>query len=201
MKMQNKYEIDKKIEIEEINGIKINKNKIKFNDLISKKLEIDEKDKKIMSELSQNPYISQQTLAEKTNLSQPAVGMRVLKLKKKGIIAHNIGLNFKKVEMFLGKVDVTAKDPTNIIKEFDCCPYFLNALVMSGENNLCLFFMGPTLEILEIIVNRHLRSNENVSSVKLNIMISSAKDFIFPVNLDDSNSCNSNICKNKFDEI
>jgi DNA-binding Lrp family transcriptional regulator len=173
----------------------------KSKDSITRKLGIDEKDKIIMSELSQNPHISQQILAEKTKLSQPAIGMRVLKLKRKGIIAHNVGLNFKEVDMFLGKVDVTAKDPEKIIKEFDCCPYFLNGLIMSGESNLCLFFMGPTLKILETIVNHHLRSNENVSNVKLNIMINSARDFIFPVNFDDSGYCKSKACKEEEYEI
>ena len=164
-------------------------------DSISQKLGIDEKDKTIMSELSQNPYTSQQILAEKTSLSQPAVGMRVLKLKRKGIIAHTVGLNFKEVDMFLGKVDVTAKDPQKIIKEFDCCPYFLNGLIMSGESNLCLFFMGPSLKILENLVNLHLRSNDNVSNVKLNIMINSARDFIFPVNFDDQGYCQAGYCR------
>ncbi len=170
-------------------------------DKISEKLGIDDKDKIILSELSENPLISQNILSEKTNLSQPAVGMRILKMKQKGVLAQTVGINFKKVEMIVGKVDCTAKDPYKIVKEFECCPYFLNALIMSGENNLCLFFMAPDLKILETIVNQHLRSNDKISNVQLNIMINSSRDFIFSVNLDDSKFCKSKFCRDDDLEI
>jgi DNA-binding Lrp family transcriptional regulator len=169
---------------------------------ICNRLGIDEKDKVIVDLISNNPDVSQMTLSEKTNLSQPAVGMRIQKLRKKGIIENCVGINFKKVELYFGKVDATTKNPDKIIESFKCCPYFLNALSMSGEYNLCIFFMAPDLKLLEIIVNHHLRSNPDVSNVRLNIMIDSARDFIFPVRfIPEEKSCNGQACKECKDDI
>ncbi|MBN2881054.1 Lrp/AsnC family transcriptional regulator [Candidatus Woesearchaeota archaeon] len=172
-------------------------------DKIKAKLEIDDKDRTIISMLSKNPDTSQTQLADATKLSQPAIGMRLLRLKQKGILTHTIGLNFKKVNLFLGKVDVTAKDPETVVQEFKDCPYFLNALVMSGEFNLCLFFMAPDLKLLETIVNHHLRAKDNIIKVSFNIMITSAKDFIFPISMgpSDGTCCSSGLCRDSDSEF
>lgn len=162
---------------------------------IREKLGLDEKDQIIMDSLGENPNLSQHELSKLTKISQPAVGMRILNLKKKGILSHNIGIDFKKVDLFLGKVEVTAKEPKKIIDEFKCCPYFLNALIMSGEYNLCLFFMAPDLKLLDAIVSNHLRTKDSVTNISFNLMIEANKSFIFSAGYVNQKGCDNNFCK------
>ncbi|MBD3203546.1 winged helix-turn-helix transcriptional regulator [Candidatus Woesearchaeota archaeon] len=159
------------------------KKKTKFN----KKLGLDERDNIILSLIQKNSDISQEDIAKEIKLSQPSVGARLRKLRDKGILHTVNGVNFKIVDLFLGKVDVNATDTKAIIEEFMDCPFFINALVTSGKYNLCLFFTATDLKRLEGIVNFHLRSNDNVKDVELNIVISTAKDLILPLNIDYNN--------------
>lgn len=152
--------------------------------MINRALNIDEKDRAIISMLQKNTEISQTEIAEKVGLSQPSVGMRIFKLKKKGIISIQPGMNFSKVNLFLAKADVEANNTEKVIKSFEKCPFFLNGLIVSGESNLCLFFMSPDLKVLDDLINYHLRAHESVTKVRVDIVIKTAKDFIMPVSLD-----------------
>lgn len=159
------------------------KKKIQLNE----KLGLDDRDNTILALLQQNPGISQDEVAKKIKLSQPSVGARIRKLQQKGVL-HNInGVNFKVVDLQLAKVDVNTKDTKRIIEEFMDCAFFLNALVTSGRFNLCLFFMATDLKRLEGIVNHHLRNNALVKEIELNIVISTAKNFVLPLNIDYEN--------------
>jgi len=155
--------------------------------MFNETLEIDDKDQVIMSILQANPDASQLEIAKSVGLSQPSVGMRVLKLKRKGIISTSVGMNFRKVKLFLAKVDVQSNDTEKVIKSFDRCPFFLNGMIVSGADNLCMFFMSPDMVVLEGVINYHLRQHPNIQNVKMEIVISPIKDFIFPVSLCEPN--------------
>lgn len=154
---------------------------------INESLGLDERDNMILALLQKNPNMPQSEIGEKVKLSQPSVGARIQRLKKKGILAEAFGINFSTVDLSLGKVDVYATDTKQVINEFKDCPFFLNALITSGRYNICLFFMATDLKRLEGIVNKHLRNNDKVKDVELNIIISTARDFILPTNIDFDN--------------
>ena len=137
--------------------------------------------------VQKNPAVSQEEIASKVKLSQPSVGARIRKLKEKGILHNTNGVNFKIVDLHLGKVDVHTTDAPALIEEFKDCPFFLNALVTSGKFNLCLFFTATDLKRMEGIINKHLRGNSKVKDVELNVVISAAKDFVLPLNIDYEN--------------
>lgn len=165
---------------------------------INEKLGLDNRDNVILSLLQDNPSVSQEEIAKKINLSQPSVGARIRKLQQKGILCCVNGVNFKVVDLNLAKVDVNAKDTFAIIKEFMDCPFFINALVTSGKYNLCMFFMATDLQKLEDIVNKHLRDNDMVKDLELNIVVTTAKDFILPLNLNKGTEdavCDSKRCQ------
>lgn len=159
------------------------KKKLKFNE----KLGLDERDNIVLAMLQKNPNISQEEIAQKIKLSQPSVGARIRKLQEKGILHIVNGVNFRVVDLSLAKVDINVTDTTSVINEFKDCPFFINALITSGKYNLCLFFMATDLKRLEGIVNYHLRGNPKVKDVELNIVISTAKDFVLPLNIDYDN--------------
>ncbi|MCZ7393565.1 MAG: Lrp/AsnC family transcriptional regulator [Candidatus Methanoperedens sp.] len=165
-------------------------------------LDLDKRDREILSLLERNPEMSQNDMAEKLKISQPSVSARVHKLKQKGALSHVVGMNLKKVNLYMAKVDVMAKNTSSVLDIFKDCPYFLNGLIVSGEHNLCLFFVGEDIATLEAIVDGHLRNNPVVSSAKVSIVITPMKDLILPVrmNFDYSdtppcgNGCNCREC-------
>ena len=171
-KEQNRF-----IKIEEF------KKKMQF----SEKLGLDDRDNTILSLVQKNPNIPQEEIAKKIKLSQPSVGARIKKLKQKGILHAVNGVNFRIVDLSLAKIDVNATDTTAIINEFKVCPFFVNALIPSGRHNLSLLFMATDLKRLEGIVNYHLRGNPKIKDIELDIVISTAKDFVLPLNIDYEN--------------
>jgi DNA-binding Lrp family transcriptional regulator len=165
-------------------------------------LDLDKRDREILSLLERNPEMSQNDMAEKLKISQPSVSARVHKLKQKGALAHVVGMNLKNVNLYMAKVDVIASNTTSILDIFKDCPYFLNGLIVSGKHNLCLFFIGEDIATLEAIVDGHLRSNPLVKSAEVSIVITTMKDLVLPVKMsfDSSNTppcghgCNCKEC-------
>lgn len=165
-------------------------------------LDLDKRDREILSLLEQYPEMSQSDMAEKLKISQPSISARIHKLKKKGALSHIVGMNLKKVDLYMAKVDVVANNTSSVLDIFKDCPYFLNGLIVSGRNNLCLFFVGEDISTLEAIVDGHLRGNPLVKSAELSIVITTMKDFVMPIkmNFDFSstppcgNGCNCKDC-------
>lgn len=174
-KMSKKQNTFKKIE------------EFKKKTLFNEKLGLDDRDNTILSLIQKNPNVSQEEIAGKIKLSQPSVGARIKKLQQKGILYTVNGVNFRVVDLNLAKVDVAATDTTAIINEFKDCPFFINSLITSGRHNLCLLFMATDLKRLEGIVNYHLRGNPKVKDLEMNIVISTSKDFVLPLNIDYEN--------------
>jgi len=160
---------------------------LKRKSLLNDKLGLDIRDNIILSMIQKNPSISQEQIARKIKLSQPSVGARIRKLQQKGILHTINGVNFRVVDLYLAKVDINTTETTEILAKFKDCAFFVNALITSGRYNLCLFFMATDLKRLEGIVNYHLRGNPKVNDVEMNIVISTARDFVLPINIDYEN--------------
>ncbi len=174
-------------------GFKIEYHKLQIKGAVfmpKEYLDLDEKDRMIISLLKDRPDISQSEIAGKVGISQPSVGVRLRKLKSKGAVSFLIGMNFKKVGLYLAKVDLTAKNTAKILDSFKGCPYFLNGLIVSGKNNLCLFLVGEDISTLEAIVDRHLRSNPCATDVEMNVIITSSDSLVFPVRMTFNNNQN-----------
>jgi len=148
-----------------------------------KDFKIDSKDREVITILTENPEISQKEIAEKINLTQPSVAMRLKKLKEMGAIEFSCGINPSKLGLYIAKVDIATADTNRVINMFRDCPYFLNGFILSGKNNVCLFFAGEDIPTLEAIVNGHIRPIEEVESVELNVVISTTKGLITPVKM------------------
>ena len=146
-------------------------------------LELDKRDREILSLLEKSPEMSQNDMAEILKISQPSVSARIYKLKQKGALAHVVGMNLKKVKLHMAKVDVTANNTSSLLDVFKDCPYFLNGLIVSGKHNLCLFFVSEDIATLEAIVDGHLRNNPLVKSAEVSIVITPLKDLIMPLRM------------------
>lgn len=146
-------------------------------------LDLDKRDREILSILEKYPEMSQSEMAEKLKISQPSVSARIYKLKKKGALSHVVGMNLKKVGLYMAKVDVIANNTSSVLDIFKDCPYFLNGLIVAGKHNLCLFFVGEDIATLEAIVDGHLRSNPLVRCAEVSIVIATMKDLVMPIKM------------------
>ena len=161
--------------------------------MIAEKLGLDTRDLKIISWFMQNPNISQNEIAERLKLSQPSVNARIKKLKDKAVLNVNVGVEFNKSNLFLARVDFTAKDPHNTLERLRNCTYFVNGFIMSGKNNVSIFIVNSDLRKIESIINEQLRGDQQVSDINVNIVVSTAKDFVFGLRFDPD--CTPERCK------
>ena len=152
--------------------------------MIQEKLKLDDIDRQIISIVQENPSLTHTEIAERINRSQPTVGMRIKKLEKSGILQFQPGINFKKVDLFLATVELNTSNPEEILDMAKFCPFMLNALRLSGENNICILLASSKLEKLDNIVNYHFRNNSTVSAVSMEVVIDIAKDFVLPIDFD-----------------
>lgn len=146
-------------------------------------IDLDKRDREILALLEKNPEMTQNDLAEKLKISQPSVSARIHKLKQKGALNHVVGMNLKKVNLCMAKVDVLASNTSSILNIFENCPYFLNGLIVSGKHNLCLFFVGEDISTLEAIIDGHLRSNPLIKEADVSIVITPMKDLVLPLKM------------------
>jgi len=146
-------------------------------------LKMDGVNKRILSLLVENSELSQSEIARSLKISQPAVAARLRKLKSKGIIVHQIGVNLRETKLGFVKIDVSTKNSGKILRLFEKCPLFVNGFITSGKRNLCLFLVSEDLASLDACVDCHIRSNPNVSDVEFSVILCSARDFVSPLKM------------------
>lgn len=148
------------------------------------KMGLDEKDAQIISWYMEDPNIPQSEIAKRMRLSQPSVNVRIQKLIKKGLLSFQVGMDFNKSKLFLMRVDFTAKNPNKVLKRLERCSFFVNGFIMSGKNNLSVFLVCEDLRKIDEIINTYIRSDPEISDINANVVVSSAKNFIFGINLE-----------------
>jgi len=146
-------------------------------------VELDNKDRIILSLTYGNQEISQEDIAKKLHISQPSVAARIKKLKKRGLIEQITGVNLNKVELKVAIVRVATTNTEKILNMFRDCPFFLNGFIISGRENLVLLLIGDDLSSLESIIDSHIRPDKDVQSVDFNVIINSIKNFVIPINI------------------
>ncbi len=168
--------------------------------MLKEKLGVDERDAVILSMFAKNPEVSQTDLAEALKLSQPSINARVQKLKKKGLLSLTAGIEFNKTDMYMARVDFTAPNSEEILSQLQNCSFFVNGFIMSGSNNVSVFIVGHDLQRIENIISMHLRSNPDIKDINMSVVVSSAKPFIYSVDIEkeENSDCeNCDKCKNK----
>jgi len=146
-------------------------------------IELDKKNRKILSLTYGDQEISQEEIANKLHISQPSVASRIRKLKDSGLIEQIMGVNLNKVGLKVAMVRVATTNTEKILNMFRDCPFFLNGFIISGTDNLVLLLVGDDMASLESIIDSHIRPDKDVKSVDFNVIITSIKDFVIPINI------------------
>ena len=151
--------------------------------MLKERLDLDDKDIKILSWFMEDPYISQLEIAKRLKLSQPSINIRIKKLKEKGVLNINTGINFNKTNLFLVRVDFTANKGGQILERIKNCSFFVNGYVTSGKNNISIYLLADDLKKIDEIINLHIRSKEDANNISSTVIVSSIKDLILNLNL------------------
>ncbi|MFX0035825.1 MAG: Lrp/AsnC family transcriptional regulator [Candidatus Hermodarchaeota archaeon] len=171
-------------------------------------LNLDEIDLKLISLLKEDPNLTHTQIAEIVNRSQPTVGARLKKLKRKGILQIQAGFNFKKLNIHLALVNLNTKNPNEIMEMVEYCPFMLNAFRIVGKNNITILLVNTKIKKIERIVNHHFRNNPQILEVSMDIITDITKDLILPINADSEilkpileDGCDANCKYCKFKKI
>ncbi len=147
-------------------------------------LEIDETDKQIISILQKNPDTTHSVIAEKVHKSQPAVGARIIKLKRKFLLSESIGADFKELDLKMARIEISAKNVENLWTRFNKCPYVINCFKMTGVYNLMIELVAPNVRTIENFVDTCLRKDPTVKDVRVNFVIDSLRKYVIPLNFE-----------------
>ncbi|MGV9172250.1 MAG: Lrp/AsnC family transcriptional regulator [Promethearchaeia archaeon] len=150
--------------------------------MLKRNFQMDEIDKKILKLVQNHPTITHTKIAQKVARSQPTIGHRIKKLREKGLLEYQAGINLRIADIYLGRGDMNTKNPDKYLKLVNNCPHIINAYRMTGKKNLSLLIAHKKMEKIEVIVN-YFRNKDDISMVTFDYISQVVKDFVLPVNL------------------
>lgn len=136
---------------------------------------IDEVDKKIIDVLQRDPNATHSDIAEAVDRTQPTVGSRLDKLKKRGYLQKKYGINIKKSDLYLFIVRVRTKRVQRVIDIATRSLGIINIVRVLGDYNLFLLYCAETMKMGETVINR-LRK---IGDTKVEYDIASDVEFDF----------------------
>ncbi|HME54557.1 MAG TPA: Lrp/AsnC family transcriptional regulator [Candidatus Lokiarchaeia archaeon] len=152
---------------------------------LGKLLKIDDDDKRIIMQLQKDPETTQEELGELIGKSQPAVGSRIAKLTKNGILGARKGVDYKQATgIQLMQVSISTMDVQAMVQKLRSCPIIVLGFRVVNENPLVIYIGGNSLEEIEEIVDTCIRSDENVKDVETVPVIKYLHDLILPYNFE-----------------
>jgi DNA-binding Lrp family transcriptional regulator len=152
---------------------------------LGKLLNIDDDDKRIIMQLQKDPETTQEELGELIGKSQPAVGSRITKLIKNGILGSRKGVNYKLASgMQLMQVSVSTTDVQSLLQKLRSCSIVVFGFRIVNENPFIIYIGGNSMEEIEEIVDTCIRSDENVKDVETVPIIKYLRGIILPYNFE-----------------
>lgn len=141
--------------------------------------ELDEKDRKIIGLLQENPCASQSDVAAAADLSQPAVSLRIRRLTEQGFISHSIGMDVRRLNLSIAKLEVALKDSASA-DTLSRCPYIVDMLRMTDTTRLSLFMVGETKSTIDSLVSR-LQERDGMDLLHYDTIDTAQTDLIHPL--------------------
>jgi DNA-binding Lrp family transcriptional regulator len=144
--------------------------------------DLDDKDRKIIGLLQSNPHASQSDIATATDLSQPAVSLRVKKLMRQGYLSRSIGIDLKQLNLPLAKLEIALNGEQNALDVFYQCPYIVNVLHMTDPTRLSLFMVGETASTIHSVTSR-LKQHDGLDLIHQDTIAGAQNTVIHPLQL------------------
>lgn len=144
---------------------------------------LDEIDIKIISILQENPNTSHTRIAKMVDRSQPAVGSRIQKLRKQGLLKMEYGLDMARVDLSSAQVRFSTTDPVFVTKLVEVSPFIVSCLRVSGKRNYSIVVVAEDLPKLDRIIDLHFRNQESIKNLKVELITSLPKPFVVPIHV------------------
>jgi DNA-binding Lrp family transcriptional regulator len=146
---------------------------------------VDAKDKQIIMALEQDPEATQEELGVLTKLSQPAVGSRIAKLQKAGVLSLRKGVNFKAVKgLSFVQAAIATADVAGLVSKLRACPTLSIGFRIVSEASIVAYIGGNSLDEVEDIIDTCIRADDRVKFVETMPIISYLKDLVLPFNFE-----------------
>ncbi|MFQ5920413.1 MAG: Lrp/AsnC family transcriptional regulator [Nitrososphaerales archaeon] len=159
---------------------------------------LDDTDRLLLKTLSKYPGMNQVRIAKEIGLTQPAISLRLRKLKRMGLI-NDLGmlLDATALGLKMTKVDLRVKNQDALTKKFRRCPVVANSYTLEEDNGMCMILAGESEQFLNCMVAHHLRKNPDVINISSKHMVSSAHGFRTNMNFEqklDAPPCGDDPC-------
>lgn len=156
---------------------------------------LDEKDRKIIGLLQDNPHVSQSHIAAAAELSQPAVSLRIKKLTKQGFLSRSVGMDVKRLNLSLAKLEVAVNGEQESHESFYRCPYIVDVLQMTNTTRLSLFMVGETESTIHSLASR-LQERDGVELLHYDTIAAAQNAVVHPLQLPDPDDgpCRHCVC-------
>lgn len=154
---------------------------------------LDDKDRKIIRLLQENPHASQSDIATTAGLSQPAVSLRIKKLTEQGFLSRSVGMNMERLDLPIAKLEVALNDGQESHESFYRCPYIVDVLHMADTTRLSLFMVGETEATIHSLTSR-LQERDGLELLHYDTITAAQNTVIHPLQLPDGEACSHCVC-------
>lgn len=143
---------------------------------------LDDTDDLLLKTLSNHPTISQVELGKKMELTQPAISLRLRKLRSMGILKETgYQLDAKSVGLKMMKVDMHVKNGDALMEKFRRCPMLVNSYMVEN-NGMSMILVGEDMRFLNCMTAHHLRKNPDVTDVSTDVVTGTLRGFSTSMN-------------------
>jgi DNA-binding Lrp family transcriptional regulator len=143
--------------------------------------DIDADDKRIMKFLQQDPEMTHTSIGHAIGKSQPAVGMRIQKLKDKHVFLCVKGVNFRLAEKFsMLQLSIVSLDVNRTLEKLRNCPDILAGFKVTGGKSIVAYIAGHSIEKLNSLIDTCIRKDPDICEVETTNIIREERDFILP---------------------
>jgi DNA-binding Lrp family transcriptional regulator len=147
----------------------------------SNQMSLDSDDKEIIKKLMQDPNITYSAIGNEIGKSQPAVGARIAKLKKKNLLSLIKGTNFKSSKQLkLVQLSITANNMADILEKLKECDSILCGFRTLGEKSIIAYAASHSLNEIDEYVDFTLRADKAVKDVETTVIIKFLDDLVIP---------------------
>ena len=109
------------------------------------------------------------------------MGARVIKLKRKNLLSQVIGAEFDKIDVKLARIDISAKNVDALWERLRDCPYISNCFKMTGDYNIMIEIIAPSVKTIDHFVDTCLRKDPDILAVRTNFIIDSIHRYVIPI--------------------
>lgn len=151
--------------------------------LIRNLFKLDKIDMTILSGLQKHPEATCTEIAKKVDKSQPTVGIRIKRLKEKGLLKKMYGIDFRNVNLVLAHVSIQTSDIYQLTKRINVNIGKLLVWSTSGKYNLNLLICGENVKYIGNMVNTLFKNEKCIKLIKFEIINDLLTEFILPLKM------------------